>query len=241
MEGLRKEVFAINLRIGRMKVEVTHLREETVRLEEVVMYRNKVIDFRAMLESIQSKVYQNLTSDAEITAHAEGFGVTEAELDRMEVTMGRLEHILVHKKRHQQESSTTPKPETVKLPKVDLPTFDGKAEDWLSFRDLFTAIVVDNNTLSSVFKMSYLKSSLKGEAAHQIRNHAVLDGHFDAAWADVVKRYENEREIVFSLLRRIFQAKQVSGDSAQSLQRLLDTVMEALRSLKVKSTASFAR
>ncbi|GFQ81674.1 retrovirus-related Pol polyprotein from transposon 17.6, partial [Trichonephila clavata] len=52
--------------------------------------------------------------------------------------------------------------ETVKLPKLTLPTFSGNLHDWITFKDLFKASVHNNSNLSNAQKLQYLKSSLKG-------------------------------------------------------------------------------
>lgn len=53
----------------------------------------------------------------------------------------------------------------VKLPKVDLPQFDGTAECWLSFKDQFASLIGNQATLTNVQKLQYLRSALSGEAS----------------------------------------------------------------------------
>jgi hypothetical protein len=49
----------------------------------------------------------------------------------------------------------------IKLPVIDLPTFEGDTCNWLHFRDTFEALTVNNTALSSVQKFHYLSASLK--------------------------------------------------------------------------------
>lgn len=45
------------------------------------------------------------------------------------------------------------------LPRLDLPKFDGTHTEWLTFRDLFSSMVVENHLLSPVEKLHYLRTS----------------------------------------------------------------------------------
>jgi len=48
----------------------------------------------------------------------------------------------------------------IKLPPMNIPTFDGKFEEWYSYRDQFMSIVHNNETIDDVHRMYYLKTSL---------------------------------------------------------------------------------
>lgn len=55
-----------------------------------------------------------------------------------------------------------------KLPTINLPSFSGNNEDWLSFSDSFQSLIHKNETLSDIQKLHYLKSSSKDESS-QVR------------------------------------------------------------------------
>ncbi|XP_025208740.1 uncharacterized protein LOC112604085 [Melanaphis sacchari] len=56
----------------------------------------------------------------------------------------------------------------IKLPSINIPTFDGKFEEWYFYRDQFMSIVHNNKTIDDVHRMYYLKTSLQGQAAEVI-------------------------------------------------------------------------
>ncbi|XP_060810246.1 uncharacterized protein LOC132904333 [Amyelois transitella] len=80
----------------------------------------------------------------------------------------------------------------VKLPKIELPKFCGKYEDWQQYFDLFTSLIHKNRSLSAVEKLHYLKSTLSGEAEVLIRNLPTTDLNYDAAWKKLIARYNNK-------------------------------------------------
>ncbi|CAL1671688.1 unnamed protein product [Lasius platythorax] len=75
------------------------------------------------------------------------------------------------------------------LPRIQLPQFSGKFEDWPAFRDLFRSIVVEEASLSKVEKFHYLKTSVKGDAEHLIQNLPSTD-NFERAWSTLKDRIQ---------------------------------------------------
>ncbi len=127
----------------------------------------------------------------------------------------------------------TPATSNIRLPAMELPTFDGSLEDWRPFKDLFQATVGASVHLSGAQKLQYLKSSLKQKAADQISTLPTTDANYVEAWKILCDKYENTREIVQSLIRKILDYRVVKSENAVDLQSLLDNTLKSLRSLKV--------
>ncbi|ESO90536.1 hypothetical protein LOTGIDRAFT_100155, partial [Lottia gigantea] len=51
----------------------------------------------------------------------------------------------------------------VKLPKIDLPTFDGNVLQWQPYYQSIEVYVIKNQSLADVQKLEYLMRSLKGK------------------------------------------------------------------------------
>ncbi|XP_070171311.1 uncharacterized protein [Polyergus mexicanus] len=78
----------------------------------------------------------------------------------------------------------------VKLPEASLPNFDGRYENWLSFKNTFLAMIDTQTDLSEVEKLQYLKSALKGEAANKIKILSVEGSNYLKAWELLKRSYE---------------------------------------------------
>ena len=117
------------------------------------------------------------------------------------------------------------------LPKINLPTFSGRYQEWTPFRDMFTKMVGEDESLSAVVKLYYLKGSLTGEAAKLIAQIPVTDENFDRAWEKLVTRFENKRALVNAQLDTLFALKPVTRKSARDLEKLRATVSEVLEAL----------
>lgn len=53
---------------------------------------------------------------------------------------------------------------STRLPKIDLPKFDGSYNEWFPFHDTFCSLIHENDDISRIQKFHYLKSCLSGEA-----------------------------------------------------------------------------
>lgn len=57
---------------------------------------------------------------------------------------------------------------SVKLPDINLPTFDGSLQNWLEFRDVFESLIHKNESLSDIQRFHYLRASMCNEPAQLI-------------------------------------------------------------------------
>jgi hypothetical protein len=51
-----------------------------------------------------------------------------------------------------------------KLPRISIPIFSGKREEWESFRDLFLSLIHNDSHLGDAERLFYLKAHVQGEA-----------------------------------------------------------------------------
>lgn len=121
----------------------------------------------------------------------------------------------------------------IRMKAIEVPEFSGDIDEWVSFRDLFSSIVVRNNNVADVQRLQYLRTACKGQAAEIIRNIALTDGNFQVAWAALVKRYENERRLVSRLIERMLDLPSIKAECPDELGGLLDGTNQALDALKV--------
>ena len=119
-----------------------------------------------------------------------------------------------------------------RLPYLNLPFFDGSPSEWLQFKDLFDSMVVSNTTLSPVWKLHYLKQSLKGTAAHLLKNTTLTTDNFQKAWDALISFYENKRLLVNSTLRSFINIKRITKESASELESLYTTITQIYRTLE---------
>ncbi|XP_022816835.1 uncharacterized protein LOC111349816 [Spodoptera litura] len=120
----------------------------------------------------------------------------------------------------------------VKLPRIQLPTFSGIYDEWPAYQDLFTSLVHDNQTLTKVQKLHYLKSSLTGEALSLLKHVQVTEVNYEESFRMLKARFGNKPIIVNSILKRLFTQRKISVQTASNIKSILDTTTECLNALK---------
>lgn len=118
------------------------------------------------------------------------------------------------------------------LPRIKLPTFSGKVEDWPAFRDLFGSIIAHDTSLSSVEKLHYLKTSLKDEAEKLMRNILSTAENYDQVWKTLTDHYENNRLLVRACLTEFLTLPRMKGESVTDLCRLYHVMLQTVGSLE---------
>ncbi|XP_075157511.1 uncharacterized protein LOC142230768 [Haematobia irritans] len=120
----------------------------------------------------------------------------------------------------------------LRLPPCDTDVFRGGYSAWPTFRDLFSAIYINNSRLSNVEKLFHLTQKTSGEAREIISNVPLTNDGFILAWKNLTDRYENKRMQVNDQLKTLFNLPNVSVDSSQSVQKLQRTVNSCIQTLE---------
>ncbi|XP_053598021.1 uncharacterized protein LOC106693372 [Microplitis demolitor] len=107
------------------------------------------------------------------------------------------------------------------LPQIKLPTFQGSYDEWDSFKDLFTSLVINEDSLTGSQKMHYLKTQVKGEAAALLANLQITDDAFQPAWELLNTRYTNPRRLLDMHIDDLLDRQPVTSHSAADLDALL--------------------
>ncbi|XP_018401178.1 PREDICTED: uncharacterized protein LOC108778474 [Cyphomyrmex costatus] len=117
----------------------------------------------------------------------------------------------------------------MKLPEAPLPTFDGKFEEWLAFKNAFTNMIGNQTDLSDVDKLHYFKSALKGEAANIIKIFSVDAISYSSAWNLLVRAYKVKRILISRHLSMIVNLPTLEKENTSGL--MADDVQQHVASL----------
>ncbi|XP_055714933.1 uncharacterized protein LOC129809150, partial [Phlebotomus papatasi] len=129
-------------------------------------------------------------------------------------------------------------PSVVKLPHINLPTFDGKFSEWISFRDKFQSSVINHPSLTQVQKLDYLQSALKSEAAAAIQNLSITDANFQVAWDILREQYERKNEIISDHIRTFYQMPKVTPSDTQAIRKIKSTLNACVMALDAMEATS---
>ncbi|CAB0031203.1 unnamed protein product [Trichogramma brassicae] len=93
-------------------------------------------------------------------------------------------------------------------------------------------MVIERPNLPNIYKMNYLRSYVKGEAAELLQEVPSGGEHFADVWQVLKGHYDNTRLLTNKLLDRLISLPSMSSDCASELMRVLNGVRNLLRALK---------
>ncbi|XP_065197167.1 uncharacterized protein LOC135828673 [Sycon ciliatum] len=141
--------------------------------------------------------------------------------------------------RHRRNTAVVTQPTThtnhavspeVKLPKLDLPKFDGSVLKSQEFFDVFVATVHDNARISDVQKLSYLRECLVGSAKEAVAGYQITDANYRVVWGVLKERYGSKQKSIHAHYTALMNLPPASNKT-HSLRSLHDKLEEHLRSL----------
>ena len=116
----------------------------------------------------------------------------------------------------------------LKLPKLDLPHFDGKVLKWESFWQSFEC-AVDESELPEVQKLTYLRSLLSGEAKQCVEGLPLKADSYSASCELLKKRFGRKELVIFSHIQELLNITSTTGGK---LKELVDQLLVQVRSLE---------
>ncbi|XP_053667870.1 uncharacterized protein LOC128718230 [Anopheles marshallii] len=119
----------------------------------------------------------------------------------------------------------------LKLPRMNLPTFDGDILKWASFHDLFDSAIHRNVSLQESQKLYFLKTNLSDEAAALISHFKIEDGNYEPALEKLKQRYNKPLEAAANQIDRFLNQTPMNRPSADGLRLLHDVSDEMIRAL----------
>lgn len=129
-------------------------------------------------------------------------------------------------------TATAPSVTGIKLPKLEVPAFDGSMIHWKQFWDQFTTAVHSKTTLSNAEKIVYLQQALKdGTAKNAIEGLSHSGDNYEEAVRCLTARYDRPRLIQRTHVQAIIDAPPLKDGSGKELRKLHDKIQQHLRAL----------
>ncbi|XP_062531737.1 uncharacterized protein LOC105842541 isoform X3 [Bombyx mori] len=120
----------------------------------------------------------------------------------------------------------------VRLPKIDLPHFDGSVQGWLEFKDTYISLIHNNKCNDDIMRFYYLRSCLRGSAALVIKNIDFTSENYNNAWDLLCQRYDKDQLLIHNHVQALFSVAPCSKESSKSLRYLIDVTNKNIRALK---------
>ena len=121
---------------------------------------------------------------------------------------------------------------SVKLPKIDLPKFDGRMEKWVTFKSAFTTMIHTQSALSNMQKLNYLRLSLSGKAEAAIEAFTISDENYEEAWNHLIDIYDNKRALILRHAALLRDTPAMPDETSESIFDLANYMQLHIRSLQ---------
>ena len=179
-----------NLELSKLKFSLKTCKEQQEKIECI---NKEIIDAleaaQANVDSIQSEQDKIDTIDFKVGSFIQA-------LEDLIVTIEEAPAVAVEEDIDRDSTHPMPRNISLKLPKISLPTFSGKYNEWTPFYDLFKNTVDCNRALSDIQKLQYLKTSLKEQPARLLSHLPTTNANYQVALTILKERYDNKRMII---------------------------------------------
>lgn len=123
-----------------------------------------------------------------------------------------------------------------RLPKLELPSFDGHPEDFATFWQSFKS-AVDSKPLDNVAKLQYLLSKLRGAAKDAVAGYSVTNESYPEVLATIKRRF-GDPEVIIRHLHRELRDIPKSSESVSENRETLERVETICRRLQLYGESS---
>ena len=211
---------------GLNRIEEAATDADTVDHSLLSLYSDELSDYKRDLAALYSDlVAEDINDDDELFT-------THSHAERQLSTLS-----------HKVKSSLTPPTDTstrattggtgVKLPRLDVPLFDGNIIHWKQFWDQFTVAVHHKTTLSNAEKTVYLQRAIKdGSARSAIEGLSHSGDNYEEAVECLKSRYDRPRLIQRTHVQLILDTPPLKEGHGKELRCLHDVVQQHVRALK---------
>lgn len=228
-EGLNNHRLSVISRIRFIHERIKTHAEKPLELEIVQNLLTESVEWPKRFESSLSGLFRVVSDNDRRRVYTEETNEFYEEAIDTSTALAKLEKKLKPTSNPQTNpnGNSSNRETVVKLPRLDLPTFDGEILQWKIFLDMFNASIHNNQNLSKIQKFTYLKAALSGEAEASIADLTLSDANYDVAIKTLTDRYENPRRIKLAVVHDFLSYKQSNG--ADGLRGLIDKTNQLQR------------
>ncbi|XP_070526948.1 uncharacterized protein [Cardiocondyla obscurior] len=170
----------------------------------------------------------------EIESHANIKDGTFAEAEESYITQRTafLDYLNEAKRTDTERDIATEAVARRQLPRIQLPEFTGKFEEWPAFKDLFQSIISKDAILGDVEKLHYLKGCLKGEAEQMVRNIPMTSENYQRVWDFLEEHFANKRLLVRACFASLTSMPKMKAEFLPDLRKLFHMMLQTVGTLE---------
>ena len=182
-------------------------------------------------------LHKSLQDQRSPTDNWSSITVTDDRFNQMIQLTSQIQQIIIGQQQLQQQQQKSigqlnnSKTSSVRLPKLEIPSFSGDKLKWSEFWAAFEASIHKNTNISDIEKLNYLMSKLSGEAKQSVPGTHLSNENYAVVVDLLKKRYGDQQTVVNSHYVELINLKSVPNTS-KGLRNLHEQIEKHLRSLQ---------
>ncbi|KAL0860328.1 hypothetical protein ABMA27_009733 [Loxostege sticticalis] len=129
----------------------------------------------------------------------------------------------------------------IKLPPIELPSFDGKTQNWPKFYESFKSNIHNNNQLTDSQRVQYLVGKLTHDALKVTAGIVPTGETYNIIWESLVKKFQDKRALGTHYLNNILDSKGCinTSNSLDAFIGMYTSSVAALKQLGIEDLSDF--
>ncbi|KAL0891791.1 hypothetical protein ABMA27_015058 [Loxostege sticticalis] len=129
----------------------------------------------------------------------------------------------------------------IKLPPIELPSFDGKTQNWPKFYESFKSNIHNNNQLTDSQRVQYLVGKLTHDALKVTAGIVPTGETYNIIWESLVKKFQDKRALGTHYLNNILDSKGCisTSNSLDTFIGMYTSSVAALKQLGIEDLSDF--
>lgn len=195
-------------------------------------YYSKLSDLENKFDDLQEEI-QNFNLSITVAAHNIELIQVQNAFDQLLYSARGKYLETMQSLKHETPSVEKPSSSSNRsLPKILIPPFHGKIDQWPEFISLFKSVIDNNESLTATEKFQYLRALLKDDALAIISNISFTPENYKLAFQALNDRYQNDRRLANFYVNQIREFSKINSPSYDDFQRFLSVHLNSVNSLK---------
>ena len=133
---------------------------------------------------------------------------------------------------HDRSFSSVSSTNGVRLPKIELPKFNGDITRFNSFWQAFNCAVHSNDSISEVHKLNYLMNLLEGPAHRVVAGLELTEENYQNTIETLKTRFGNKQKIISAHMQALLKLQDCPSDKVTQLRFIYDKINVHVRGLE---------
>ena len=187
--------------------------------DELFIIRETLVDKLRILDDFNRKIQMKLTA-TDIEADIAECSDRETEIRLVIHKITNFLHAMTKADDVQSEAASQPSQSFVNLPKLNLPKFDGDPKQWTPFWDLYSANVHNNESLTSIQKLSYLRTLITGSAEGTISGIRNTSENYEKTITKLKEVYDKPVHVRSLHINELLNLKKIPENESDNIPKL---------------------